>query len=65
MNKIIAKTLLVSITLVSTALFSACAPRGESQSLSDLLTQQRERYRAAELKFSDSPIKTQLAAVAQ
>lgn len=61
MNKIIGKTLFLAFV----GIFSACAPRGESQTLSDLLAQQRERYRAAELKFTDSPIKTQLTAVAQ
>lgn len=53
-----------SLVAVFTAL-QACAPRGESQTLTDLLDQARDRYRSAELKVGDSPIKAQLTALAQ
>ena len=49
----------------SVLMVSGCAPRGESQSLSDILDQSRERFRLAELKVGDSPIKAQLSAVSQ
>lgn len=60
-HKIISLTLLASLSLA----ICSCAPRGETQSLSDILSQQRDRYRTAELKAKDVPVKAQLDQLSQ
>jgi hypothetical protein len=61
LNKIIYLALLSS----SLALTSGCAPRGETQNLSDILTQARDRFRVAEQAAGNSPAKEQVALVVE
>lgn len=60
-NKIISLAVLLSLSLA----VCSCAPRGETQTLSDILSQQRDRYRSAELKAKDVPVKAQLDQISQ
>ncbi len=62
MNKIVAKSLIFCALAIVSSL-QGCAPRGESQDLTVLLNDARDRYRSAESKIGDSPVKTQLAAL--
>lgn len=62
MNKFIA---LAVVLAFSSAALNACAPRGESQNLSDILTQSRDRYRISEKSISDTERKGQLTQLAE
>lgn len=65
MNKNINKIIVLSSLMLVLVLANGCAPRGETQSMSDLLTQARDRFRTAELKMGESPLKSTISDVAQ
>lgn len=60
-NKIISLSTLLGLSLMA----GACAPRGETQSLAEILSQQRDRYRSAEIRAKDVSVKAQLDQVIQ
>lgn len=60
-NKIISLAVAAGLSLT----VAGCAPRGETQTLSDILSQQQVRFRSAEIKAGNVPVKAQLEQLAQ
>jgi hypothetical protein len=65
MNKKLNNFIQLTITVLLLSVVYACAPRGETQSLSDILSKSRDRFRSAELMLDNSPVKDKLSVLAQ